>query len=85
MQITQGAKVQITTIVIGQLTSQVTAAVCMLDFINNYFMLFTSYVSFFIELSGLLHSVYLVQIIFSKITGQPIETKEVSLENTDYY
>jgi len=59
-----------------QLTAQVNAANCMLDFINNYFMLFTTYVSLFIEFTGLLHSVYLVQIFFSKVTGKPIESTE---------
>mmetsp|Transcript_46005 Transcript_46005/g.67885 ORF Transcript_46005/g.67885 Transcript_46005/m.67885 type:complete len:112 (+) Transcript_46005:610-945(+) len=34
-----------------------------LIFINNFFMSFISYVSFFIEFSGLLHNVYLVQIV----------------------
>jgi len=48
----------------------------MLDFINNYFMLFTTYVSLMIEMSGLLHSVYLVQLFFSKITGKPVESNE---------
>ena len=71
-----GLAVILTTIMIGQLTAQVNAANCMLDFINNYFMLFTVYVSLFIEFSGLLHSVYLVQIGFSKITGTPIDTNE---------
>jgi len=47
-----------------------------LDMINNYFMLFSTYVSLAIEFSGLLHSVYLVQIFFSKVTGQPIDSKE---------
>jgi len=59
-----GAAMIIVTIVLGQLTSQVNAAVSMLDFINNYFMTFTSYVSLFIEFSGLLHSVYLFQTFF---------------------
>jgi hypothetical protein len=48
----------------------------MLDYVNNYFMLFTTYVSLAIECSGLLHAVYLVQIFFSKITGKPIESNE---------
>jgi len=48
----------------------------MLDFINTYFMLFTTYVSLAIEMSGLLHSVYLVQIFFSKLTGKPIDSNE---------
>jgi len=74
--IDNGFAMIMTTIVVGQLTSQVNAAVCMLDFINNYFMLFTVYVALFIEYSGLLHSVYLVQIIFSKIAKKPIESKE---------
>ena len=63
-------------IMLGQLTAQINAANCMLDFINNYFMLFTTYVSLFIEVSGLLHSVYLVQIFFSKVTGQAVATNE---------
>jgi hypothetical protein len=73
-----GVAMMIVTIIMGQLTSQVNAAVCMIDFLNNYFMLFTSYVSLLIEFTGLVHSVYLVQIVFSKITGKPIESKEVS-------
>jgi len=73
-----GAAMIIVTIVLGQLTSQVNAAVSMLDFINNYFMTFTSYVSLFIEFSGLLHSVYLFQTFFSKVSGKPIESNEPS-------
>jgi hypothetical protein len=71
-----GIAVILTTIMLGQLCAQVNAANCMLDFLNNYFMLFTTYVSLLIEMSGLLHSVYLVQIIFSKVSGKPIESKE---------
>jgi silicon transporter len=63
-------------IILGQLTAQVNAANCMLDFINTRFMVFTTYVSLAIEYSGLLHSVYLVQVIFSKITNTPIDSKE---------
>lgn len=71
-----GVALIFSTIILGQLTPQINAAVCMLDFINNYFMLFTTYVSFGIEASGLLHSVYLVQIVFSTIIRKPIESKE---------
>jgi MFS family permease len=70
------SRLPLVAIVIGQLTAQVNSANCMLDFINNYFMLFTSYVSLGIEFSGLLHSVYLVQLVFAAITGKPIESKE---------
>ena len=71
-----GLAVILTTIMIGQLMAQVNSAKCMLDFVNNYFMLFTIYISLLIEVSGLLHSVYLVQIIFSKISGELINSKE---------
>lgn len=74
--LTNGIAMILSTIMIGQLTAQINAANCQLDFINSYFMLFTTYVSLAIEFSGLLHSVYLVQIFFSKITGTPIESKE---------
>jgi len=69
----------ITAIIAGQLTSQVNAAVCMLDFVNNYFMLFTTSVSLGIEFSGWLHSVYLAQIACSEISGKAIDSKKVSL------
>ncbi|GMI52326.1 hypothetical protein TeGR_g772, partial [Tetraparma gracilis] len=64
------------TVNIGQLTAQVNAADCMLDFINNHAMLASIYISLAIEASGLLHSVYLVQIAFAKITGKTIESNE---------
>jgi hypothetical protein len=71
-----GAAVTVFTISIGQLNSQVLATPAMLDFINNKFMLFSTYFSLGIEATGLLHSVYLVQYVFSAVTGKPIESKE---------
>ncbi|GMI04108.1 hypothetical protein TrRE_jg9883 [Triparma retinervis] len=71
-----GVAMILTTIVLGQLTSQVNAADCMLDFINNYFMLFSTYFSLAIEASGLLHAAYLVQNVASLVSGKPIETNE---------
>jgi len=72
-----GIALMVVTIVLGQLTAQLNAANCMLDFINNYFMLyFVAYLSLLIEFSGLLHSVYLVQMIFAKVAGQPTESDE---------
>jgi hypothetical protein len=64
------------TTTLGQLTAQINAAIAMLDFINNYAMLLTTYISLAIECSGLLHAVYLVQVVFAKIAGTPIESKE---------
>jgi Silicon transporter len=76
-----GIAVILTTVIVGQLTSQVNAATCMLDFINNYFMTFTVYVSLAIEMSGLLHSVYLISVLFSKISGRPMQSNEKSRNN----
>eukprot|EP00977_Amphora_coffeiformis_P003344 scaffold620_cov169-Amphora_coffeaeformis.AAC.14 len=71
-----GVALILTTITIGQLTSQINAASCMLDFVNNWFMYITTHLSLAIEKSGLLHAVYLVQILFSSVTGEPIKSTE---------
>ena len=71
-----GVALILMTIILGQLAAQVNASNCMLDFINNYFMVFTTYMSLMIEFTGLLHSVYLVQILFSKISGKAVESRE---------
>merc|ERR1719287_227675 len=46
---------------VGQLASQVNASHCMLDYINNYFAIFTLYVA---------------MTIVAKLAGKPIESKE---------
>lgn len=72
-----GVSLILITVILGQLAAQVNAASCMMDFINNYFMLyFVTYVSMAIEKSGLLDCVYLVQILFSKITGTVVQSNE---------
>jgi len=71
-----GLALTLVTVVVGQLTSQINAANCMLDFVNTRFMLFTSYVSLTVEASGILHGVYLVQIFFAFVTRQSITTKK---------
>ncbi|GAX28329.1 hypothetical protein FisN_27Hh014 [Fistulifera solaris] len=76
-----GIAVILTTVIVGQLTSQVNAAQCMLDFINNSFMTFTVYVSLAIEMSGLLHSVYLISMLFSMISRKPISSNESDRTN----
>ena len=63
------------TCMVGQLNTQVNASLCMLDYINNYFALFTLWVAMFIEFSGLLHSAYVVQIIVTKLAGSDVKTK----------
>jgi hypothetical protein len=72
-----GIAMMFITVIIGQLTAQVNATRYMLDVINNYFMLyFVTYMSLVVEFSGLLHSVYLVQFLFSKLTRKPMTSNE---------
>jgi hypothetical protein len=56
------------TCMVGQLDSQVVASLCMLDYINKYFAVFT--------FSGLLHSSYLIQMLVAKLASQTIESNE---------
>jgi len=71
-----GLAVILVTIVFGQLMTQINAAHCMLDFINNHAMVAITYLALFVEASGLLHAVYLIQILFSKFTRKPITSHE---------
>ena len=64
------------TCMIGQLNSQVNASHCMLDYINNYFAIFTLWVAMGVEFSGLLHASYLIQLSVGILAGKPIESKE---------
>ena len=64
------------TCILGQLTTQVNASYCMIDFINNYFALFTLYVAMGVEFSGVMHSSYLIQNILSAASGKPIISNE---------
>merc|ERR1719183_2018936 len=64
------------TCMIGQLNSQVNAAHCMLDYINNFFAVFTLWVAMAVEFSGLLHSSYLVQMLVAKLAGKKIDSYE---------
>ena len=68
-----GVALMLTTIILAQLTAQLNASTMMFDFCNNWGMLCTTYISLAIEKSGLLHCVYLVQILFSRFTGKPFD------------
>jgi hypothetical protein len=48
----------------------------MIDFINNYFALFTLYTALVIEFLGLCHACYLIKNIISLISGKPITSNE---------
>jgi len=71
-----GLGMVIFTCILGQLTTQVNASHCMIDFINNYFALFTLYTTMFVEFSGIMHSSYLIQNVLSAASGKPIITNE---------
>mmetsp|Transcript_1365 Transcript_1365/g.3107 ORF Transcript_1365/g.3107 Transcript_1365/m.3107 type:complete len:520 (-) Transcript_1365:140-1699(-) len=64
------------TCILGQLTTQVNASHCMIDFINNYFALFTLYTAMAVEFSGVMHSSYLIQNVLSMVSGKPIQSNE---------
>eukprot|EP00977_Amphora_coffeiformis_P004451 scaffold946_cov168-Amphora_coffeaeformis.AAC.2 len=70
-----GLAVIVITIVIGQLVSQITAAHCMLDWINNRVFVVTSCVAMTVEATGLLHSVYFIQHSVAWCTGSKLEAK----------
>jgi len=64
------------TCMVGQLNSQVNASHHMLDYLNNYFGLFTLWVANLIEFSGLLHASYVLQLMIAQLASQPIKSDE---------
>jgi len=71
-----GLAMVLTNVNIGQLTAQVNASHCMLDYINTHFMTFTLYCTLFIEMSGFMHVCYLIRDICYVAAGKPVETNE---------
>jgi len=71
-----GLAMVIFTCILGQLTTQVNASHMMIDYINNYFALFTLYTTMFVEFTGIMHSSYLVQNLLSAVSGKPIISNE---------
>jgi silicon transporter len=63
-------------VIVGQLTSQVNASHMMLDYINNYFMVFTYWVAAGIEVTGVMHTSYLIRMIAYWLNGKPVESNE---------
>merc|ERR1712106_652917 len=63
-------------VIVGQLTSQVNASHCMLDYINNYFMVFTYWVAAGIEITGVMHTSYLIRMMAYWAAGKPVESNE---------
>jgi hypothetical protein len=50
----------------------------MIDYIGNYYALFTLYTAMSVEFSGIsiMHSAYLIQYAMTAITGKPIISNE---------
>jgi len=63
-------------VVVGQLTSQCNASQMMLDYINTHFMTFTYFVAAGIEVSGVMHSSYLISMIVHAAAGKSVESHE---------
>eukprot|EP00593_Proboscia_inermis_P014195 CAMPEP_0171311430 /NCGR_PEP_ID=MMETSP0816-20121228/21677_1 /TAXON_ID=420281 /ORGANISM="Proboscia inermis, Strain CCAP1064/1" /LENGTH=514 /DNA_ID=CAMNT_0011796207 /DNA_START=31 /DNA_END=1575 /DNA_ORIENTATION=+ len=73
---TTGLAMVFLTCMCGQLNSQVNASFCMLDYCNNYFAVFTMWFALAVEMSGLLHSSYLIQMLVVKLSGQEVKSRE---------
>ena len=68
---TTGLSLTFVTILVAQITSQIVASCCRLDFINNYLMWVNARLALAIEYSGILHTVHLVKIMLSRIFSAP--------------
>jgi len=71
-----GAAMILFTCMVGQLNTQVNASMCMLDFVNNYFSLFTYWGCMFVEFTGFVHFSYAIQYTIASMAGKPIKSKE---------
>eukprot|EP00529_Nitzschia_sp_RCC80_P021412 CAMPEP_0113454882 /NCGR_PEP_ID=MMETSP0014_2-20120614/8092_1 /TAXON_ID=2857 /ORGANISM="Nitzschia sp." /LENGTH=412 /DNA_ID=CAMNT_0000346301 /DNA_START=74 /DNA_END=1308 /DNA_ORIENTATION=+ /assembly_acc=CAM_ASM_000159 len=71
-----GIAMVLTNVIIGQLTSQINASHCMLDYINNHFMTFTLWVALCIEKTGIMHFSYFIQLCAYWLAGKPVVTNE---------
>ena len=58
------------TIILAQIIPQLVAKDCLVDFLNNHFMLATVYLALAVEQSGILHCVYLVPSLIEKCDKQ---------------
>ncbi|KAL7562714.1 hypothetical protein ACA910_016286 [Epithemia clementina (nom. ined.)] len=70
-----GLAVMLITVMLGQLSAEVTATNCMLDFVNCHVVYATTLVCLAIESSGLLHSVYIVPDFMKWITTKKLSCR----------
>jgi len=71
-----GVAMVLTTVVVGQLTSQINATECMLDYINSHCMTVTLWIALLIEKTGVVHMCYLVKYFFYYLAGKPVVSNE---------
>jgi hypothetical protein len=76
-----GLAVILCTIVFGQLIAVINCTHNMLDYINNWCMVASTYLALTVEWSGILHGVYLVQIIFNHVVNR--NKKKSNLEKNN--
>ena len=74
---TSSISVVVVTIIYGQLVTQINSSKYMLDSLNNYVLVATTYLAFFVECSGIVHAVYVVQRIAEYIGGKKSTSRNV--------
>lgn len=67
-------------VTIGQLTSQISASHCMLDYINTHFMTFTYWVTVVIEFTGVMHISYFIRTMSYWAAGKPVASNEPPMQ-----
>jgi len=77
-----GIAVILVTIIVGQLVAVINSTRCMLDYVNNYVMLISTYIALGVEASGILHAVYFVQFVASHVAGKVSGTTKAKHEKT---
>lgn len=77
-----GLAVMLITVILGQLSAEVNATNCMLDFIDTPLMVATTWVCLAVEASGLLHATYLVQCCFSIFTDESSSSSSADDQTT---
>lgn len=64
------------TVMVGQLSAEVNASLCMLDYINDPFSYFTAIASLALEFSGIIHFSYAIRYMFCYAASTKVESKE---------
>ena len=80
--VASGLAVMIVTVMLGQLAAEVNATNCMFDFVNSRIVWITTLMCLWVEASGLLHSVYLVQRFFGTAEVDEMGDCKVDKEKT---